>query len=409
MKRLEKFAAVAVFCMMLLAFMLLADVIILAYINVATNSDRSHRPAEYIADNFEKTVDENGAATYILSPKGMDRIDQLDGFVFLLNDAGDVVWSYRMPEDVPTHFTIRQIVRFSRFYLNDYPVFTHIIEDGILVMGRPKNSVWKYQLMYETETIEVYKNVVPVLFMMNAVILFVVPVLLIRRDSRRREMERTTWIAGVSHDIRTPLSLVLGYADEILHMTENGIVAERARVIEEQAVRIRTLVTNLNTENKLTFGMGSWHREKLLLPAIIRESICEIVNRNLDEKYDISVMISENLEQLSVNGDKELIKRLLENLINNAIKHNPNGCEIRVSLTWRKWILLKKYILEISDNGRGVSAKQLKSFRASLKSDKLPEHGLGIRLVRQIAAFHHWNVRFSNNKNGGFCCFFVLR
>ncbi len=46
---------------------------------------------------------------------------------------------------------------------------------------------------------------------------------LIRRDAHRREMQRTSWIAGVSHDIRTPLALVIGYADELAHMAERDM------------------------------------------------------------------------------------------------------------------------------------------------------------------------------------------
>ena len=61
----------------------------------------------------------------------------------------------------------------------------------------------------------------------------------------------------------------------------------RAQRIEQQAIRIRTLVTNLNTSNKLAYGMGVWHREKVLLPAVLRASICEVLNRDFDEKYDI--------------------------------------------------------------------------------------------------------------------------
>ncbi len=180
-------------------------------------------------------------------------------------------------------------------------------------------------------------------------------------------------------------------------------------MIEQQALRIRTLVTNLNTSNKLTYGMGVWRREKVLLPALLRESVCGMINRGIDEKYDISVLISEALEQFYVEGDRELVMRLIENLINNAINHNPQGCEITVSLTNRSLWIFKRVILEISDNGCGVSREQLRYFRSSMKLEKLPEHGLGIRLVRQIALFHRWRLQFLNDEQGGFVCRIYLR
>ena len=98
------------------------------------------------------------------------------------------------------------------------------------------------------------------------------------------------------------------------------------------------------------------------------------------------------------------MKRLVENLMNNAINSNMSGCEIRVSLMCQNGRFFKKTVLEISDNGCGVSRELLKKFRTSMRSEKLPEHGLGIRLVRQIASFHHWKVRFFNTADGGFTC-----
>lgn len=411
MKRLENMTKYILISIGVLLFLLMADILVLAKIGI--DESLSNVSARHVAGELEECVDETGALQYSITQEGQRYIDAHQGFAFLMNEAGDVVWEHQMPDELPRHFTITDAIRFSRYYLMDYPVYTYIMENGVVVLGTPKGTTWKYVLTFQVKTMNTYVRVFPVMLLVNLLLLTVVPFLLVKRDQRRREKERTTWIAGVSHDIRTPLSLVLGYADEILHLTQEGMegvgdaskaVSRRAQAIEEQAVRMKTLVINLNTENKLSFGMGSWKKEKLLLPAVIRDTICEILNRNMDEKYDIRVSISENLEQLYVKGDKELIKRLLENLINNAINHNPQGCEIAVALNKCRSPFLKKYILELSDNGCGVSREQLRRFHTVIKSDKLPEHGLGIRLVRQIAAFHHWRVRFYNNKNGGFCC-----
>lgn len=182
---------------------------------------------------------------------------------------------------------------------------------------------------------------------------------------------------------------------------EISVMAQR---IERQAVRIKTLVTNLNTSNKLAYGMGVWHRERILLAALLRESICNVLNGDFDDKYDMEVCIEETLESFYTKGDAELIKRLVENLVNNAVVHNPKGCTIKISLTQQRLWILNKTVLEVSDNGCGVSREQLRAFRTAVHSDKLPEHGLGVRLVRQIAAFHHWRVFFYNNQEHGFSC-----
>lgn len=406
-----------------LFFLFIADIFVLAYIQSKDSIMDVH--VEYVADCLEKNTDEYGINHYDLSQDCKDYVDAHNGFVFLLDNGGTVLWEYCMPKELPRQYTIADAVKFSRYYLQDYPVYTHITDNGIVVFGTEKGKTWKYTLTYQGATVVTYFYALPSMLIVNIAVLIAILFISVKQDHRRREMERTTWIAGVSHDIRTPLSLVIGYADEILHIAQNtgktmiqqnmthvsenedGIF-RRAQAIEEQAVRIKDLVTNLNTENKLTYGMGSWKKEPVLLPAVIRDTICEIVNRNIDEKYDICVSISEELEQLSVKGDKELIKRMIENLVNNSIIHNPQGCKIAVSLTKKQSPTFRKYILELSDNGCGASGEQLRRFNAKIKSNKLPEHGLGIRLVRQIAAFHHWRVQFDKSKSNGFCCRIII-
>ncbi len=412
MRRLENFAKIIVLTVLMTAAMLVADLIVITYFGLKTDAGLSKLlAAPYLFEEIEETVGGQGEVQYSMSQQGLDRIDSFQGFAFILDNEGDVIWSYQLPDDVPEHYMIKDIVQFTRYYLNDYPVYTYIIDDIVLVAGLPRQTVWKYSLSFQISTVKTLFSVLLVLFFINIIVLLIGPFLIIKHDAHKREMQRTSWIAGVSHDIRTPLSLVLGYADELFHAAKDSVggmekesVAGKAQMIEHQAIRIKTLVTNLNTSNKLTYGMGVWHREKVLLPALIREAICEIVNRGLDEKYDICVTVSEALEQCCVKGDRELIRRLIENLVNNAINHNPQGCEIRVSLTCQSLWIFQGIQLEVSDNGCGVSQEQIKSFRTSAKLDKLPEHGLGIRLVRQIASFHHWRVRFSGNHTGGFCC-----
>lgn len=408
MKKVEKLVKVLLITVMMVAALLFADLVVLALMVARTDEGLATIPLGEISRQLQRTVGEDANVQYSLSKQGMDIVDRFEGFVFLMEDTGNVVWSYHLPEDLPLHYTVRQIVQFTRFYLEDYPVFTRIVEDGVLVVGLPRQTVWKYQFYFNIKTMDMFKEFLPLLFLANVAVALVAPILIIKRDAHRREMQRTSWIAGVSHDIRTPLALVIGYADELIHRGDGGMAQQEISVmaqrIERQAVRIKTLVTNLNTSNKLAYGMGVWHRERILLAALLRESICNVLNGDFDDKYDMEVCIEEMLESFYTKGDAELIKRLVENLVNNAVVHNPKGCTIKISLTQQRLWILNKTVLEVSDNGCGVSREQLRAFRAAVHSDKLPEHGLGVRLVRQIAAFHHWRVFFYNNQEHGFSC-----
>lgn len=400
MRRIEKLAQYIFFLLCMMTGLAIANLIILSIMAHNTDSSLAYVPVDRIAKHLERTKE----GQFAMSEEGIGLIGKYDGFAMLIGNSGELLWEYRLPKELDKTYSMSDVASFTRWYLQDYPVYVYILEDGIFVAGRQKGTVWKYTLVYSTETFAVQFVCLPLLFLADSLLLLIIPFVLLRRQNRRKERERTTWIAGVSHDIRTPLSLALGYADAIKNESMEGQTVQKATVIKEQAVRIRTLITNLNTENKLTYGMGKWHKEKLLMPALIRESMCEIMNREPGAQYELEVRISEELEQLYLVCDRELVKRMLENLVNNAIAHNPQGCHILVLLEQHNIWILNRYALTVSDDGRGVEKRQLKLFHSPLKMEKLSEHGLGIRLVRQISALHHWKVRFGNGSEGGFYC-----
>ena len=134
MKRARKLVTIVMISLLLLVVMLSAEIVILGYLSIETDDGMSQPSVGAIARQLERTTDANGDTAYSLSMEGEAEIDRINGFAFLMDDDGDVIWSYHLPEDVPTHFSLKQVVQFTRVYLNDYPVFVHIIDDGILVV-----------------------------------------------------------------------------------------------------------------------------------------------------------------------------------------------------------------------------------------------------------------------------------
>ena len=87
---------------------------------------------------------------------------------------------------------------------------------------------------------------------------------LYKAKQRRREEERVEWIAGVSHDIRTPLAIILGNAQMILNESRDDRIKNKAEIIDKQGVRIRALVENLNLSSKLDFGTGRFIKSRFI-------------------------------------------------------------------------------------------------------------------------------------------------
>ena len=180
----------------------------------------------------------------------------------LIDESGNVVWDQDKPKDIPDTYTINDIARMSRWFLNDYPVYTRTEDYGLIVLAKPKNAVGKYQMEYSMSWFDSLPQRLVYVLLFNLFLATVLacvfgtniyrrireltrglsdlraekPVKLrergIFRDIYRninitsaaierknkalsiRESARRNWIAGISHDIRTPLSVITGYADK---------------------------------------------------------------------------------------------------------------------------------------------------------------------------------------------------
>ena len=130
MRKVEKFVKILLMTAMVITVLLFADVCVLVLMAAQTDKGITALPLEQISEQFERTVGENAQVHYSLSAEGRDIVDRFEGFAFLMDDLGNVVWSYHLPDELPLRYTVRQIVQFARFYLKDYPVFTRIVEDG---------------------------------------------------------------------------------------------------------------------------------------------------------------------------------------------------------------------------------------------------------------------------------------
>ena len=379
--------------LLILVTLAIVDVAAFAVIYLKTGNTKGKYDVENVSRNI--TYDAGG---YMVDASAEEWLDVHSSFAMIIGEDGDIVWEYAMPEDVPEHYDLKDVASFSHWYLADYPVFTRIRDDGILVLGLPKGSVWKYSVDFNTATVEGLFGIIPYMAVVNAVILIVLPILITRRWLNAKERSRTEWIAGVSHDIRTPLSLVLGSV-------------EKGSVAEQQCLRMRDLIGNLNTVNKLDAGTGKWDDMKVAVVPLLREIVCDYIN-SYGNHYVFEADIDECLEDFSVNADATLLRRMIDNLITNSVLHNAGGCTIKITLsspekqpdTRSMWFRKRGAVLTICDNGNGADEDRIKALNAKVKSNYLPEHGLGLRVVKEVARKYKYPIRFSSVPSKYFKC-----
>ncbi|TEB05691.1 putative sensor histidine kinase TcrY [Pelotomaculum schinkii] len=420
--------------------------VLAAWLVQAAKIEQRDYSVSQIADGLTKSD-----GVYTLSESAGETIDKRFQWAMLLDDDGSVIWSKNLPGDVPLKFTVSDVAGFTRWYLNDYPVYVWRHPDGLFVLGRARGSVWKHDIDMPQKVMDNTLVWIPAVLILNVVTAVLLALLFGLRLFRslkplakgiedmaekrpvelstrgllgdlaaglnktsaqltkqeaalnKRDNARTTWIAGVSHDIRTPLSLVMGYASQLEDDSElPPAKREQAGIIRRQSERIKVLVSDLNLASKLEYDMQPLRRNSVGLAALLRGVVADFLNGGLDHRYAMDVTIGKEAQNAAVTGDEELLRRAVANLIANSIRHNPKGCAIKAALEKG----LGNCFLTVSDNGAGFPQEILENLNHPEGSAGLQNHGLGLTIVRQIIRAHGGTTQFHNLPEGG--CTVVL-
>lgn len=387
---------------LMMAFLFFTDLLIVGIAAIRYHSVDYQYPKEILThlsvNNGRYALDEQGAES--LLKRGQ--------FAMILGKDGNILWSVALPEELRKTYTLQDVAKFTRYYLEDYPVHSYVFEQGLLVIGGEKDKVWKYTLEFDVNLLNYLAKIVPLLLLSNIVVLVAVPTRIQKRRAKQREEERTGWIAGVSHDIRTPLAIVMGNAEMIAASTREEEVRQRAKSIESQGIRLRRLVDNLNLSGKLEFGAGKFEKKKVRISRFLRKTLTEIMNQTEDDRYRFTLEIEDSLQDSELCFNEDLVERAVMNLLHNAIRHNADGCKIEMRLYQDR----KNHVfLKLSDTGKGVSKELLRRLNSRGYEWEFGtgQHGLGLKIVKQVADWHRWKLFFTNGEQGGLACTIRLK
>ena len=387
---------------LMMAFLFFTDLLIVGIAAIRYHSVDYQYPQEILThlsvNNGRYALDEQGAES--LLKRGQ--------FAMILGKDGNILWSVALPEELRKTYTLQDVAKFTRYYLEDYPVHSYVFEQGLLVIGGEKDQVWKYTLEFDVNLLNYLAKIAPLLLLSNIVVLVAVPTRIQKRRAKQREEERTEWIAGVSHDIRTPLAIVMGNAEMIAASTRGEEVRQRAKSIESQGIRLRRLVDNLNLFGKLEFGAGKFEKKKVRIGRFLRKTLTEIMNETEDDRYRFALEIEDSLQDSELCFNEDLVERAVMNLLHNAIRHNADGCKIEMRLYQDS----KNHVfLKLSDTGKGVSKELLRRLNSRGYEWEFGtgQHGLGLKIVKQVADWHRWKLFFANGEQGGLACTIRLR
>ena len=217
------------------------------------------------------------------------------------------------------------------------------------------------------------------------------------RKLEQRDNARTDWIAGVSHDIRTPLALIVGYADELEKDKDlSDAQREKAAVIQRQSLVIRQLISDLNLTSKLEYQAQPLSMIEYSPAELLRECAADYYNQGLDDRYEIELQIGQEEERIRLTGDRGLLLRAFRNLVGNSIRHNPEGCTVYLKMTEEEGNVR----ILFSDSGPGIPAAVLKVLKHTNTQENSHVHVMGLRIVKQIAEAHGGRVEFVKKERG---------
>lgn len=220
------------------------------------------------------------------------------------------------------------------------------------------------------------------------------------------ERLRSSILSALSHDLRTPLTALVGLADS-LFLIKPGLppaALDTAQAMHEQAARLAGLVGNLLDMARLNAGNVTLRREWQPLEEVIGASI-KLLGSALDA-HPVRVALPADLPLLEF--DAVLIERVLCNLLENAAKYAPAGTAIEIAASQ----LGDRVEIRVCDHGPGFPAGNLNALfemfaRGQTESGK-PGTGLGLAICRAIVEAHSGTIRAENRLEGGACVFFTL-
>ena len=217
---------------------------------------------------------------------------------------------------------------------------------------------------------------------------------LARKNDQLVEADRLKdeFVALISHDLRTPLTSIMGYLELVL---DDHNLSEEQRgylsIVDRNADRLLHLVNDLLFVARLEAGQLDLNPADLDLAAVVRQSVAEAEPRAAARGVELACEAS---DVPAMKADKGRMFQLLDNLVSNAIKFTPEGGDVRVSLARVNGFVR----LEVADNGIGIDADEQQRlferfFRASTASDQqIPGTGLGLYIARAIVEAHDGSI-----------------
>lgn len=398
-----------------------------------TNFIRSQQsPIDIIQGVSSNITPSNG--TYKVNQTAKKLIKKHNLWVMILDQkSGNEKFNIKKPKNIKTQFDYADVIKFSRYYLDDYPIFTQIKKEqkDIYIIAFPKESIIRYgNNFFDLKRIQIFPILILVIIFVNCLFcLFLylysvtflnrniqpiinaigkLPVGLNKQVNSVQELDRLTlavnsankklrkneefkenWISGIAHDIKTPLSVIVANASLAIEKTDNDDLLKNLKPTLIESHYIQNLLNDLNIFARLTNSNLKLNQEITDIIPFFKEIIIQIINQEIWNDFNFEFIPDNKLLGKKMYIEKSLMSRVIHNLIYNSVLHNPSGCNIQIVLNY---ISRNKFSVIIRDNGIGTSTDRLKNINKieefNFDISGVRRSGMGLKISNQIVDLH---------------------
>jgi PAS domain S-box-containing protein len=226
---------------------------------------------------------------------------------------------------------------------------------------------------------------------------------------REAEEMKSTFISVISHELKTPVALIKGYAGTLLRKDadwDKEIITESLEIIEEESDRLAQLIDNLLDASRLQAGQLRLDRSEVNLADMATRLVQEFRTQSNVHTFEVDF----SLRYPIIQGDAERLRQVLTNLISNAIKYSPESGKIIVSGRYDE----NQVYVAVSDQGIGIPAgERERIFDRFYRIDsaltrRTQGAGLGLYLVKSVVEAHGGRIWVSSAPGQGSTFVFTL-
>ena len=205
----------------------------------------------------------------------------------------------------------------------------------------------------------------------------------IKADYRRSEITSKKMLSNISHDIKTPMTVILGYLEIMqLSQTPSG---EMLKKVERKAQSVMELINQFFTLSKIESGDMDIELSRVDICEICRESVLDFYELLSNKKFYVKVDMPET--PIYIQGNKEALQRILFNLISNVVRYGADGKYLGISLRDDD----RNVYVDVTDKGKGID----KAFADSIfdrlftmedsRNRNIQGNGLGLTIAKNLA------------------------